>query len=219
MRPGFGQLERLAKERAFLNMRWQKVMALGVNVRAVVAAATVWSLLTQNAATVYADSRLVDPRIPEVVSSGGRVLALNGAGVGTKFLIHVYLIGLYLEKKTTDARTAIATDEAKRISLIMLRNVSRQQFVDAVEKGMVRNSGLPMPTLRSRLDLLEQALPALKKGDRLDFTYLPGAGTVVRGEGRELKIPGKDFADALFSVWLGPHADSSSLRHDLLGGN
>ena len=99
----------------------------------------------------------------------------------------------------------------------MLRNVSRQQFVDAVEKGMVRNSGLPMPTLRSRLDLLEQALPALNKGDMLDFTYLPGAGTVVRGQGRELKIPGKDFADALFSVWLGLHADSRSLRHDLLG--
>jgi Chalcone isomerase-like len=84
---------------------------------------------------------------------------------------------------------------------------------------MVRNSGVPIATLRSRLDLLERALPALEKGDRLDFTYLPGVGTVVRGQGRELKVPGKDFAEALFSVWLGPHADSSALQDKLLGVN
>ena len=99
----------------------------------------------------------------------------------------------------------------------MLRNISRQQFVQAVEKGMIRNSGVPLPALRSRLDVLERALPALGTGDMLDFTYIPAVGTVVRGQGRELKIPGKDFADALFSVWLGPHADSTALRHDLLG--
>lgn len=188
-----------------------------MNPRAVLAAATVWCALIFSEATVHARD-LAGATMPESVRAGGRVLALNGMGIGTKLLVHVYVIGLYLERNTTDAQTAIVSDEGKRIALIMLRSVSRQQFVQAVEKGMIRNSGVPMPTLRSRLDLLEQALPALEKGDMLDFTYLPGVGTVVRGQGRELKIPGKDFADALLSVWLGPHAASITLRHDLLSG-
>jgi hypothetical protein len=189
-----------------------------VAVRFLAAAAVILCALTNSVSSVYAR----DPAggtMPEIIKDNGKVLALNGTGIGTKILVHVYAIGLYLERKTTDARTAITTDQAKRIALVMLRNVTRQQFLEAVERGMVRNSGVPIATVRSRLDLLERALPALKKGDMLDFTYLPAVGTVVRGQGRELKIPGKDFAEALFSVWLGPHADSGSLRDKLLGGN
>jgi hypothetical protein len=43
-----------------------------------------------------------------------------------------------------------------------------------------------MPALGARLDLLEQALLALKKGDVLDFTFVPETGTVVRGQGKEM---------------------------------
>jgi len=75
-----------------------------------------------------------------------------------------------------------------------------------------------MPALRSRLDLLESALPAPKKGDQLSFTYLPGVGTLLRSPVRELTIPGKDFADALLSVWLGPKPISGSLKRELVAG-
>jgi len=75
-----------------------------------------------------------------------------------------------------------------------------------------------MPILRSRLDLLEDALPAPRKGNVLSFTYLPGVGTVMRGQGRELTIRGKDFADALLSVWLGPKPIGGALKHQLLAG-
>jgi hypothetical protein len=189
-----------------------------LTVRTILAAATIGCALIYSAATVHARD-LADVTMPAVVKTDGRILARNGIGVGKKLFVHVYVIGLYLEKKTTNAQTAIRSDEGKRIALTMLRNVSRQQFVQAVEKGMIRNSGVPMPALRARLDLLEHALPNLNAGDVLDFTYLPGSGTVVRGQGRELKIPGKDFADALLSVWLGTQAESSTLRHDLLAGD
>ncbi len=157
--------------------------------------------------------------MPEVVSVAGRDLRLNGMGMRkVHIFFEVYVVGLYLEKPTTDARAAIATDEAKRITLVMLRDVSREQFVQAVKEGILRNSGSAMPTLRARLDRLEKALPALKKGNVLDFTYLPGIGTLMRGQGREMTIPGKDFADALFSVWLGPKPISEALKRKLLLG-
>lgn len=121
-------------------------------------------------------------------------------------------------KPTGDAQVAITTDEAKRIVISMLRNVSREMFVRAVEMGVMRNSGPQMPSLRARLDRLERALPALKKGEVLDMTYLPGAGTLVRGGDQTMTTPGKDFSDALFSVWLGPKPINSALKRQLLGG-
>jgi Chalcone isomerase-like len=188
-----------------------------VSVRTLLAVATICCALVSCVAMLQA-SDVAAVSMPEVVTANGRTLTLNGMGVGTKLFVRVYIIGFYLETKTTDARTAISVDEAKRISLVMVRDVSRQQFVQAVEKGMIRNAGPAMPALRARLDLLEHALPALQKGNVLDFTYLPGTGTIVRGNGRELTIPGKDFDDALLSVWLGPDAANRILRHDLLRG-
>lgn len=156
--------------------------------------------------------------MPDTFSVAGRSLQLNGMGVGTKAFFKVYVIGLYLQEPTADARSAIQTDEAKRILITMLRDVSRERFMQAVEKCILANSGPAMATLRTRLNLLEHALPALKKGNTLDFTYLPVVGTLVRGEGREMTIPGKDFADALFSVWLGSEPTSLALQRQLLGG-
>jgi hypothetical protein len=161
---------------------------------------------------------LVGVTMPENVSISGSQLKLNGMGVGTKGFIKIYVIALYLGRPTSDARTAIKTDEAKRIVLTMLRDVSREKFVQAVERDMTHNPGVPMAALRRRLDLLESVLPALKKGNVLDFTYLPARGTLVRGQGREIAIPGKDFADALFSIWLSAQSSNPALQRQLLRG-
>jgi hypothetical protein len=128
-----------------------------------------------------------------------------------------YVIALYLKTPTADAHVAIQADEAKRIVITMLRNVGREMFVQAIESGIMRNSGAEMPALRARLDLLEQSVPDLKKGDVVDLTWAPGVGTLVRGQGRNMTIPGKDFADALFAVWLGPKPVEASLKRALLG--
>ncbi len=157
--------------------------------------------------------------MPKSVSVAGLQLRLNGMGVLKKAIFFkAYVVGLYLENPTGDAQAAITTDEAKRIVISMLRNVSRKMFVRAVEMGVMRNSGPQMPRLRARLDRLERALPALKKGEVLDMTYLPGVGTLVSGGDQTMTIPGMDFSDALFSVWLGPKPISAALKSQLLGG-
>ena len=69
-------------------------------------------------------------QLPPAASAGTKRLLLNGAGIGTEMnIVKVYVIGLYLETKTDDERAAIATDQGKRIVLILLRDVSRQKFV------------------------------------------------------------------------------------------
>jgi hypothetical protein len=135
-----------------------------------------------------------------------------------KALFKVYVVALYLEQPTPDASAAIATNQEKRIVLSMLHDISHEQFAQAVENAMLLNSSAAMPSLRARLDLLENALPSPKKGDVLSFTYVPGVGTLMRAQGQKLTIQGKDFADALLSVWLGPKPISGALKRQLLAG-
>lgn len=157
--------------------------------------------------------------VPATASVADKELTLNGAGMRKeKAFFKAYVVALYLEQPTSDARSAITSDQEKYIVLSMLRAVSREQFVEALETAIVRNSSGAMPILRGRLDLLQKALPPLEKGDVLTFTYLPGSGTVLRGRGREMTISGKDFADALLSSWLGPVPVGEELKRQLLGG-
>ena len=157
--------------------------------------------------------------VPATATIADKALTLNGVGVRKeKTFFKVYVVALYLEQPTSDAGAAITSDQEKHVVLSMLRAVSRQQFVDALETAIAQNSGDAMPILRERLDLLQKALPPLEKGNVLTFTYLPGSGTVLRGQGQEMTIPGKDFADALLSAWLGPAPVSVDLKRQLLGG-
>ena len=188
-----------------------------MNVRSLIAPAACWCAVALGVAADHVREES-GVSMPETVGVAGRELQLNGMGLSKELFFKVYVAGLYLQEPTADARAAIHTDEAKRIVLVMLRDVSRKTFVKAVKTGILRNSSRSMPTLRARLDLLEQALPALKKGNVLEFTYLPGVGTVMRGQGKKITIPGKDFADALFSAWLGPKPVNAGLKHQLLGG-
>jgi Chalcone isomerase-like len=156
--------------------------------------------------------------MPAVVSGPGVNLMLNGMGVRReKVFFKAYVIALYLKTPTTDAETAIRTNDAKGVVMTMLRDIGRQMFIHAIESGIIRNSAPVMPMLRARLDLLEKALPDLRKGDVIELTWVPDTGTLVRGQGRTMTIPGKDFADALFAVWLGPNPVEVALKRALLG--
>jgi hypothetical protein len=74
-----------------------------------------------------------------------------------------------------------------------------------------------MGALRQRLNVFKAAIPDLKEKEHLTFTYIPGRGTVIGGKATETVIPGKDFADALFSVWLGNSPVDGALKKGLLG--
>jgi len=52
----------------------------------------------------------------------------------------------------------------------------------------------------------------------MSFTYLPGAGVSVEVQGATKgTIPGADFAEALFGIWLGASPPNPGLKEGLLG--
>src|SRR5262245_55406273 len=82
-------------------------------------------------------------RMPERIEESGKKLELNGMGLRTKTIlaIKVYVAGLYLEKRSTEAKSVISSEQGKRVQLVFLRSVDRSQVADAIEQGFARNAG------------------------------------------------------------------------------
>jgi hypothetical protein len=158
-------------------------------------------------------------KIPDTVTIGGKTLKLNGAGVRRKMIVRVYVGALYLENPSTDAAAIIASGETKSMRLRMLRAVEGSKISGAIVEGFENNSASAMSTLRPRLDQLAKAIPDVKEGDEIVLTWVPDRGTVVNVRDKDTAtIEGRDFADALFSVWLGANPVQDDLKAALLAG-
>jgi len=161
-------------------------------------------------------------RMPDTVTVEGRQLKLNGMGLRRKkFLfapINVYVAGFYAETPSKDALELISSDQAKRITIFMLRDLGKDKIADALREGFEKNAKAQLPVLKERLENLIALIPDAKKGSTIVITYAPGIGTMLARPGDRQIISGKDFADALFSVWLGREPVDSDLKAGLLGG-
>lgn len=102
--------------------------------------------------------------------------------------------------------------------MVMLRDLEKSKITEAIQLGFEKNAGDKMAALKDRLAKLSASVPDLKEGQIFKLTYVPGKGTTVKGGGgAEVVIEGKDFADALFSVWLGKNPVDEDLKSGMLG--
>lgn len=150
----------------------------------------------------------------------GAKLTLNGAGIRKRFIIKVYAGGLYLAQPSKDANAVVAADAPKRVRMVFLRDVSRDQIMDAYREGFRANSAGPnLDALLAKLEKLAPAIPDLKEGAEMFVTYVPGKGTTVAaaGGGAPVTVEGKDFADAIFRNWLGGVPADAGLKEAMLG--
>jgi hypothetical protein len=149
----------------------------------------------------------------------GRDVVLNGAGLRKRFVFKVYVMGLYLAQKTTDA---VNVAGPKRVSIHMLRDVGAEQFTEALVEGLRANLSEPdfrklEPRVKELSDVMAQVGEARKgMAIALDWT---GTETrvLVNGKPAGKPISGEDFYRALLRIWLGEHPVQDDLKKALLG--
>jgi len=157
--------------------------------------------------------------LPESIQVEGHTLQLNGAGIRRRFFFDVYVIGLYVERPTSDRDAVLAANAPRRVRLELVRSVSAEQMRNAVAEAFRRAAGDGMPRLEARLARLATMLRAGGPGDVTTLTWIPDRGLVVTDDGHELgTIEGKDFADVVFAVWIGRRPVDEGLARALLGG-
>lgn len=166
---------------------------------------------------VYAGT-LAGVTLPDTVQVGDRSLVLNGLGLRKKFVVKVYVAGLYLEQKSKDANAIIKAEAPKRIVMQFLHGASKNQMADAFDESFNNNAPEARKALKADIDRLLGALEAVKEGDQMVFTCVPGNGTTLFINGKEkVTIAAPAFGPMLLSVWLGPKPPNEDLKKGMLG--
>ena len=78
-------------------------------------------------------------RFPAGIEAAGKHLVLNGAGMRKILFIKVYAAGLYLEAPARKAKDVAAAAGPRRVRIGLLRDVSGEDFIEALEEGLEDN--------------------------------------------------------------------------------
>jgi len=157
--------------------------------------------------------------MPDSVQVNGKSLVLNGMGLRKKFVVKVYVAGLYLPAKETDAAKILGADTEREMNLQFVYEVEKEKMCRAWNDGLKNNSPDKADALKAQFEKLCSYMAVMGEGDKLTFSYIPGQGTTVMVNGTAKgTIPGKEFADAMFSCWIGPNPPGADLKQGLLGG-
>jgi hypothetical protein len=157
------------------------------------------------------------------LTDDGPELFLNGAGLRTKVIFKIYVAGLYLPEKKPTAAEVLALKGPKRVLLMILRELSAEQLVEALHDGLKFNASpdelARMKPQIAALDSIMLAAKKVDKGNSIAFDYLPASGTriTINGEVKGAPIPGEDFYKAVLKIWIGEQPVELTLRDAMLG--
>jgi hypothetical protein len=174
---------------------------------------------------VASSAEVAGIKLDERTRLGASELLLNGAGLRKKVFFKVYVASLYLTEKKQTPADVFALAGPKRVSITLMRNVSAQDLVDALNDGIRDNSSPEeQHTLKGRVEEMTTTMLTLRqgrKGDVITVDWVPDAGTLVlvNGEPKGKAIAGDDLYRALLRVWLGDRPANGRLKKALLGTN
>ncbi len=164
---------------------------------------------------------------PDRIEAQGTALVLNGLGVrkATFLRISVYVAALYVPHgagmPTADARAIMTSPGPVELVLHFVRGVGVRDIRNAFEEGFAGEAGgrLP-PALAARVSMLNGWMEDMRAGEAMTFLRLPtrrGVELEIDGRAKGI-VPGDDFAEALWAIWLGGRPPNPELKAGLLGG-
>lgn len=160
-------------------------------------------------------------KVPDSANVGNTNLVLNGLGPreATFLKVKVYVAGLYLPEKSSDAGHILGADKPWKLALHFVRDVDASDIRDAFESDFKNAAGDKLAALKQRIETLNAAMIDFKEGHSLAFTNDPAKGVSVdvNGAGGP-EITGADFSSTLLSIWIGSAPPNKELRTGLLGG-
>ncbi|WP_121665461.1 chalcone isomerase family protein [Mesonia aquimarina] len=158
--------------------------------------------------------------IPNSETFGKHTLQLNGAGVREKLWIDLYVGGLYLAEKSSDASAIVNSENAMAVKLHIVSSlISSKKMISAVEEGFENSTDDNTAPIQTEIDqFIGFFKEEITKGDIFDITYQPERGVVAYKNGKEKgTIKGMKFKKALFGIWLSNRPADDDLKEAMLG--
>jgi hypothetical protein len=158
--------------------------------------------------------------LPDTAEVKGQKLVLNGLGLRKRFVVKVYVGGLYLPAREKSAQKILSGDTPHRMVLHFLYDVSKDQMCDAWNEGLEANTPNASADVKKAFSTLCSWMEPIDKGNKIVMTYVPGEGTTVEVNGKTKgTIPGAAAADAILATWIGPKpGPGEDFKEAVLGG-
>jgi hypothetical protein len=162
-------------------------------------------------------------KFDDTAKVGAGDTVINGAGMRKRAFFKVYAIGLYLPQKAASAADAISAKGAKRIAIVTLRDLTAEQFVDALIDALKANHDeTALKALQPKIDQFRSTMLAIGNAPEksvVNLDWLPDSGTrlTFNGATKGTDISGEDFYRALLRIWLGDKPAQDDLKEQLLG--
>ncbi len=168
--------------------------------------------------------------LPDAESAQGKKLVLNGMGLREVTIlgldVDVYVGGLYLEKKSTDAKEIINSTDLKIIKMKFLRDVSggksknawQETFNDVCKKPKDNQKLVDACTsLKPEFDKFKNLMVDIKNDETVSYVVSP-KGVVIDVDGRPLgKFDSVNASRFFMEAYIGQKPIGETLRDRMLG--
>ena len=155
--------------------------------------------------------------MPDTLKNG---LILNGAGIRSKFFFDLYVGGLYLKNKSSNALHVINSDEPMAIKLHITSSlITSKKMMDATMEGFENSTNKNMEPIKNEINqFINVFKKEIKDGDIYDFIYTPQVGVKIFKNSKLIAtIKGLEFKKALFGIWFCDKPAQESLKKEMLG--
>lgn len=147
---------------------------------------------------------------------------LNGAGLRTKVFFKVYVAGLYVRTKSTNAQALLDSREPWRMRLQLLRDLEAEALLGALKDGLNANLGesdkAALAGAIEQFSTLMRRVGNARSGDILVLDYANDKVSVSFNGELKGSVEAQRFGRGLLSIWLGDHPVDGDLKKALLGG-
>jgi len=155
---------------------------------------------------------------PDQTTVADKTVVLNGLGVRTATMlkVKVYVIGLYLESKSSDPQSIIESGGNKRIAMHFVHDVSADKLRGGWTEGFQDNTA-DVAGIADEIDKFNASMRDVKSGDSIVLDFAGDSVDVLVNDTRIDSIAGKAFQQALLAIWLGPKPPNEELKQGILG--
>lgn len=159
--------------------------------------------------------------LPDTVTLEQVPLQLNGAGIRTKLLFNVYVIGLYTPHTMQQAEAIVQLNKPRRIWLTLLRKVDANSICASLLDGLKNNlNASEMANFQPQIEQMEKLFKrsgTLQKGDIVTLDLIPtqGLSIKVRDGQQTADITSETFARSVLRIWLGQNPVDKKLKQEL----
>lgn len=145
-------------------------------------------------------------------------LVRQGVGRLRRWMIKGCDIALYTPPGTT--RQSLFDGRAKALEFVYYVRIAGEQFARASDETLRRNlTAETYARFKPQIDQMGSFFAAVEPRDRYLLYFVPGKGTALDLNGkRQGLIPGDDFADIYFQIWLGKQPLDTGLYKGMTRG-